>query len=158
MATTSIVKATLIRNIWRNFFDRMQDQITTVTLTDASIQTVQNYAAQFSDITFNKKADYPVLVVNTPTISHEYFSLGTTLVDGTIDIEIYTTNAESADRYLDAINEAIETYKGDLRNVGMRFVDLVGVDVDMFERGKIKVHRRTVTWKFDFRFSKTLAF
>jgi len=119
---------------------------------------VQTYTSQYSDVTFNSRSNYPIIVVQTPTFSHEYFSLGSSVAEGTIDISIYTTNAQAADRFLDAINNSIETYKDDLREVGLRFVDLVGIDTDMFERGHMKIHRRTVTWRFNYIFAKTIAY
>ncbi len=153
-----IAKETLIENVFQNFDSRMRDQITSVTVTGNTSVSVQNYASAFSDYTFNKKSDFPLLIVESPRFSTEFFTMGITKANGTIDIEIYTTSAESADKFLSKIINAIETHRGALRDQGIRMVELESTDNDMVERGQMKIHMRRARFQFEYHFSRSRAY
>lgn len=155
----SISKSTLISNIWRNFYDRIKDQVISVNISiSPGSQTIQTYASSYSDVDFSSKSNFPTLVVSSPKIPQEQFTFGKTQVNGMIDIEIYATNSQAADKFLDAINNAIETYKGNFASVGIKELELDDTDSDFIEHGNIKVHLRRSRFKFIYYFSRTRAF
>ena len=157
--TTAITKSTIVNSIFKNFYNRIKDQISSVNLSvSPGSQTIQTYASSYSDIDFSSKSNFPILVVNSPRIPQEQFTFGKTQVNGTIDIEIFCTNSQAADKFLDAINNAIETYKGDYAGVGLTMLELDDTDSDFVEHGKIKVHIRTSRWRFNYKYSRTRAF
>lgn len=155
MATVN--RATMVQNIWQNFYDRLSTDVTTITLTDTTTKTIQHYASAYSDKDFESRTSFPIMVIDTPRLSSDFFTLGRTQVSGTIDVEIYDTRGESVDRFLSAIMESIETYKGNLADDDLHLVEVDGTDSDMVERG-FKIHMRRVTFRFMFRHDKTNAY
>ena len=155
----TISKTTLVSNIWRNFYERIKDQVTSVTLSiSPGSQTIQTYSSSYSDVDFSSKSNFPIIVINTPRIPQEQFTFGKTQVNGTIELEVYATNTQAADKFLDAINGAIETYKSDFASLGITMLEMDDTDTDFVEHGSIKVHIRTSRWKFNYKFSRTRAF
>ena len=153
---TALTKSTVLKNAWTNVYDRMVANVTTVTLTDATTSTIQTYTGSFPDEDIDTKISYPILVVNSPELSWEDFTLTKKQVNGTITIDIYTTKSESADLFIDAIIESIETYRHTLGNTyKMVWVNLEDTDYDQVMRGKIKVHQRSCTFGFKFKFTKS---
>ena len=154
-----ITKSTIKSAIWRNFYDRIKDQITSVTLSiSPGSQTIQTYASSFSDVDFSSKDNFPIILINTPKVPQEQFTFKKTQVNATIDIEVYCTNSQAADKFSDAINNAIETYKGDFADLGIHMLELDSTDDDFSENGNIKVHMRRSTFKFNYKFSRTGAY
>jgi len=156
----SISKQTYISNIWKNFYDILSNSstgVTTVTLADESTQTVQIYTSSFPDKESNQRSSYPILVIETPIISEDDFTLTKSNVEGTINVEIYTTKSESAELFLDAIRNKIETNKDDLATLGLKPLRVDSTDNDFIMRGEIKVHIKSITFKFNYRYTKTRA-
>jgi hypothetical protein len=154
-----IAKSTLVSNIWENFYDRIKAQVTSVTLSiSPGSQTVQTYTSSYSDVNFSSKSNFPIIVINPPRVTQEQFTLGKTQVNGEIEIEAFATNSQAADKLLDAINNSIETYKGDFADVGLHMLELDDTDNEFIEHGNIKVHRRRARWRFVYRYSRTTAY
>ncbi len=155
----TITKATLVSTIWKNFRDRIVDQVKNVTLSiSPGSQTVQTYASSYSDVDFSSKSNFPILVIESPKVPQEQFTQTRTQVNGTIDLEVYATNSQAADKFLDAINDAIETYKKEFADLGLRMLELDDTDSDFISHGKINVHIRTTKWKFSYKYSRTRAY
>ena len=154
-----ITKSTIKSAIWRNFYDRIKDQITSVTLSiSPGSQTIQTYASSFSDVDFSSKDNFPIILINTPKVPQEQFTFKKTQVNATIDIEVYCTNSQAADKFSDAINNAIETYKGDFADLGIHMLELDSTDDDFSENCNIKVHMRRSRFKMNYKFSRTGAY
>ena len=155
----TITKSTIVSSIWRNFYDRIKSQITSVTISiSPGSQTVQTYASSYSDVNFSSKDNFPIIVINSPRIPQEQFTFGKTQVNGIIDLEVYATNSQAADKFLDAINNAIETYKGDFADLGIQMLELDDTDNDFVEHGNIKVHIRNARWKFQYKYDRTRSY
>ncbi len=155
---TSVAKSTIVENIWKNFYDRIKAQVITTTITGSVTVTVQNYISSFPDQMLDTKSNYPILVINDPTIPTIPLTAGKTLVDGTIEVEIYTTQAESASKFMSQIIDSIETYKGDLAEVKLKNVDVLDTTQDSATRGQIKLHNRSVVFSFTYSYAKTEGF
>ncbi|MFW9872066.1 MAG: hypothetical protein ACFFG0_03115 [Candidatus Thorarchaeota archaeon] len=152
-------KSTLVSDIFLLFYNRIKSQVTTVTLSiSPGSQTIQTYASSYSDVNFSSKDNFPILVINSPRVPQEQFTFTKTNVNGTIDLEIYCTNSQAADKFIDAINTAIETYKGDFADLGLQMLELDDTDNDFVEHGSIKVHIRTARWRFQYKYSRTRAY
>ena len=154
----TIEKSTVIENIWQPFYDRIKDQVTSVTITGSVVVTVQNYVSSFPDQLIDSKSDYPILVVETPIINVEDFTSGKDKFEGTINVEIYTNQSESADKFLSQIIDSVETYKHTLRVDGLAMIKLDSTDSDMVSRPHIKVHMRRATFAFTSYYTKTGAY
>jgi hypothetical protein len=146
--TNSISKATMMNDIWKNFYDRIRSQVTSVSITsDPYTVTIQTYTEAFPDKKVELPSQYPICIINYPLKDSQIFTFGKTQASFIIDIEIYTTQAQSADKFQDALDNAIETYRRD--------IDIVSTDSEMFQRGEIKLHRRLTRWKMNYVFPRT---
>ena len=154
----TINKATLSSNVWETFYDRIKTQVTSVTLSDSSSRSVQTWTGSFPDSEFDNRDAYPIIVIETPTISWaDSPTLTMTKKKAMINImiEIYDSKSESAELLLDAVNNAIETYRASLKDLGLDFVKQEMTDSDEVFRGKIKVHVRRTTWSMEYNFTST---
>jgi len=156
--TTTISKASVIEDIWRNFFDRLKSDITSVSTTNAGTVTIQDYHNIASDKIIDSKTNYPFLVVEDPQIPTSQFTMTRTQIDGSIRIEIYSTNNQAASKFLSRIFESIETYKSDFADVGITCIDVEGTDNDFFTRNTIKGHVRSIVFSFKVRLDRTRGF
>lgn len=152
-----ISKSTLCSSIFETFYDTLST-VTSVTLSDSSTVTIQTYTSSFPDKDVVTKSDFPILVVNSPTLSWDDFTFTKKWADATITIDIFTTKSEAADKFIDAINDKIETSRKTYRDLGLNFVNLDSVSTDQFFRGKIKVHVKSATFKFRYAFTKTRTY
>ena len=159
---SAVTKSTLVSSIWQNFRDRLYSDVggTSVTITGSTsiTLTATKITSTFPDKFIDLKSSYPVLVVEPPVIDTEKFTLGKSQVNGTIAISLYTAQAESADKFADAILDSIETYKGEFADNGIHSINLRSLDSDSAQRESIKVHLRTFTFEFIVRYAKTGAY
>lgn len=155
---TSVNKASIIPDVWKNFYDRIKDQVTTASITGPKTITIQNYVSTFPDKLIDSKAAYPILIVETPSLTGEKFTIGKDRLSGKISIEIYVNQAEAADKFLTQIIEAVETYKYSFREAGLTTVKLDSTDSDSAVRDKIKIHVRKAVFAFNFQYVKTGAY
>ena len=146
--TVTVAKSTLIENIYKNFFDILNG--------NASF-TSSIYPA-FPDIKFDDKSDYPVFILGSPDVGQEQFTLGKTVVDGTIEFEVYTADAKTCDEFTsDAINH-IETSKGTLADVGLHEVMQISTSKEVIPQGDVRVHIKTITFSYKFYYTKTTSY
>lgn len=150
-----VSKSTVCSNIWRDFFDTLESNVTSITLSDNSTVTIQTYTNSYPDKTATSESSYPIIVINSPEVKWTDFTFGKTWVEGTILIEIFSTGTQSAERFLDAINNCIEGNKDDLRDYGISRVNLESTGTDTFFRGEVKVHVRSASFSFKYSFDKT---
>jgi len=156
----TITSATLLSSIWENFYDRLNGDTSakTVTLKDATTSTVQNITASFPEKILNTKSSFPVWIINSADIKWDNFTFTKDKVAGTITIDCYTTKSESADKFIDAINNSLETYKVTFRSVGIYDLKLDGMSYADGDRGAFKIHIKSCTWRFNYIFNKTIAY
>ncbi len=155
MATTPLTKSTVIQKIFKNIRDRLVNNVTSVSITGSVTVIIQTYTGAFPEKAAVSKSSYPILVVNSPEINWEDFTLTKKWVNGTFTVDIYTTQAESADKFLDAIIESIETYRDDMAGVKVVFINLDSTDSDQVTRGAFTTHLRSCTFTFRYAFAKT---
>lgn len=152
----TLAKATIVAGVYELIYDRMVADVTSVILSDSTTSTIQTYTGAFPDKEIDTKSKYPICVINSPELSWEEFTFTKKQVNGTFSVDIYTTKAETADLFIDVIIDSIETYRNTLGNThGMIFVNLEGTNYDQVMRGKIKIHVRSCTFTFKYKFTKT---
>ena len=151
----SISKSSITEDVWKIFYDRMINQVTSVTLVNNDTYTVQNYVSAYSDKMLSVKSNYPILIIESPSFSTDYYTASKDKFDGTINIEIYTNQSETADKLFSKIIEAVETYKPTLRASGVYRTKLTDTDTDMVERSGLKIHMRRATFSFEYNYIKT---
>ena len=151
----TINKATIIANIWETVKDAITTGVTSVTLADATTQTIATYTSSFPDKVADTKSSYPIIVINPVDANWTDLTFTRKRTNGTFEIEVYTTKSESADLFLAKIIDTIETNRAAFRILGMSFVNLESTRSDEVFRGQIKVHIRTARFTFKFTFDKT---
>jgi hypothetical protein len=160
----SVAKASIIEDIWKIFYDREVAIVTSVTGLSCTMPdgthtaSIKTYASSFNDKILSNISNYPIIIVESPGINSEYYTVGKDKYIGDIDVEVYANQAETADKFLSKIIDAIETYRLDLRNAGIKSQDnnfLTGTDKDNYTRGDIRVHMRRATFSFELYFNKT---
>ena len=149
---TQISKSSIVSDIWENFYDRINATVTDPNVSNRSKWIFSSFPLE--DIE-NRSIDYPLIVINPIGITWEKFSLTKNYAVGSIDIELYTTSAESSDNYTDSILDGIETSKAILRAVGLEFIYLTGRTTDVVFRGKNTIHVNILTFTFRYVFTKT---
>jgi len=149
MALTTVNKSTIIENIYANFY----------TLLNAVTGITNNIYPEFHDnVNLTDKSSYPIFILNSPEINEEQFTFGKTSVSCTISFDIYTTTAKDTDSYTSDAKDKIETSKGTLASYGIRQVFLDSTSKDVVPQGKIKVHLKTLNWRFVVYHDKTFAY
>ncbi len=152
--------STSIETIWETFRDRLSSEVTSVTIDDkgvpnSKIITIQSTWSTFPNQLIDTKSKYPILVVETPTITSQYHTAKRDELLGNITIDIYCTNAPSADKFMSQVYSAIETYKHTLSQAGIEQVHLESSDSDSAQRDGFMAHIRTLTFSFKAHFNKT---
>ena len=150
-----VSKSTIETDIFSLIYNRIESNVTSVTNSDTSTQTIQTYTSSFPDKSIDTKTDYPILVVNPLELKWTDFTLTRKQVEGSFTIDIYSTKSESADRFRQAIIESIETYRPTLKGLGMDFVNLSSTNSDEAMRGGFKVSLRSCIFSFNWRFTKS---
>ncbi len=145
---TEVLKESCVENIFKNFYD--------------SIVAITGFTTicypSFPDITLDAKGDYPIVIIGSPEIGWDTFTFGLNLLEGTITIDIYTTEAKTTDQYASDVQNKIETDKDTLAGYHLRQIRLESTSTDMAPQGKIKVHLKTLTFAFKFYFQSTRAY
>lgn len=156
--TNDVNKASIIPDVWKNFYDRVKDQVTTVSIAGPKTIAVQNYVASFPDQLLDSKSNYPIIVVRDPKTPTETFTATKTKLTGTIEIEVFANQAEAASKLIAQVINSIETYKGDLSKVGIRSIKNADTNQDSATRGKIKLHLRSIIFSFEIFYINTQGF
>lgn len=154
---SALTKTTLVSESWKNFYDSLVSDVVGESVTDSHNIThnLTKATSSFPDTQIDKKSTYPLLVISSPTFSSESFTLDKEQLTGEITIEIWTTNSEAADKFMNKIMNSIETRKDDLADNKIHKITMASMDSDSAQRDQIKVHVRSVTYSFITRYTKT---
>ncbi len=159
MTLTNLDKTNTVSTVFGNIYDRLNTDVTSVTITGSVVVTIQTYTNSFNENLINSKSNYPILILNSPeTEDSEDFTFTKKRDTGTFTIDILTTQKEAADKFVDAIKDSIETYRDDLRGVGMESVNFRNTTTDDFTRGKFTIHSRSITFEYKFTYTKTKVY
>lgn len=153
-----IEKETIIEDVFKAFFDLLKENVSTVELTDGSEKEIAKYSSSYPDFVKDDRIDFPILLVGSPDLNWENFTFGMKEVSGEIDIDIIDNNKQATDRFMSKIINTIEEAVHDLREEGLRFVDLNSTDYNSFARGEMKLHDKQATFSFKYLFQRTRAY
>lgn len=152
--TTTISNSNIVDNIWKNFYDRISTDVTSVTLNNSSTVTVQLCTNSFPDNPITQKSNFPIIIIDVPKPDEENFTFGKNHLNGTVDVTVYGTGSEVVDKLCSKIFYSIAQYGDSLRTVGLFNVLPSVQDTDYTMYGKIKVHWRVIRFKFQFYHTK----
>jgi len=151
---TSVTKSKIVETTWKNFYDRLKANVTSVSITGPTTVTIQTYASAYNEKMFETKSNFPILIVNMPELTDVANTFRDAISEGRIDIEISATQAEAADKFIDAINTSIQGYIDTFATYGITELYCDGVSSTQNIYGKINVHVRTATWRFEVEFTR----
>ncbi len=156
----SIDKSTKTNDIWKNFYDRIKSQVTSVqtNLIEVGTTTIKTYASSYSDILLDNKDNYPIIVVEDPELPSEPFTFKKAQIEGTINVSVFSRQNIAAVKFKDKIIDSIETYKAELAKVGIKGIEIDDTDSDNFKRGALNIHMRLVRFNFKYRYSRESGF
>jgi len=137
---------------WRNFYDTLKNNVTSVTIQGAGLVTIQNYVAAYTDKMLDSKENYPIMIINSPEFSFNPLTWKSKETTGRIEIEIMTTSSQSADKFKDLIQKTIRDNETTLASYGLDEVELDDTASSFYTRGAISVHSRKLVWRFKFAF------
>lgn len=146
-------KSTIIENIFKNFLDLIKDNVTSVKIddkgvTDAKTVNVQTYTSDFPAKLIDSKDNYPIISVVSPSLTSSGLNTyGKRSYEGMVDIDIFCTNAPSADKFLSSVLDTIEKNKSTLFGNGFTLVDLEDTDRDSFTRESFVTHYRRARFR-----------
>jgi hypothetical protein len=152
---TTVSSATINSDIWKNFRDLINTNVTSVTIQgtggantkNVDIQSVRN---SYPDEDASKSSDYPIIVINSVNKRYDPVTYRNKLVPGNIMIECFAIQKEAVDKIMDKINNVILTNEATLNAVGIEGLNLEDEDVTPAIRGSIKGHRGMVNWSFEY--------
>jgi hypothetical protein len=147
-------KSTIIEDIWKNFYNSLNGNYSSINFGDGIIKTVNSISSNYPDKVFTSESSYPIVIINSPSFDSNFFSYGKRVCDGSITIEMYTLQAKTADMLLSQTLNLIETNKNSLSEVQLYNVEVQDIDNDMYERGGLKVHYRRVIFTFNFIYGR----
>ncbi len=148
--TVTVVKSTVIENIFKNFYDLL-----------AAVSGFSTLIYPESpNVNFTQEESYPVIILNSPNINSDSFTLGKGVIEGTIEVNIYTANDPAlCDQFASDVIDKIETSKFTLAGVGLKMVQLQSTAKDVIlQDQKLKVHMKSVIFEYMFYYDKTGAF
>ena len=146
----TVSTATVVENIYKNFYDLIE--------ATSGISGNGYVYPEFPDIDITNKANYPIIIIGSPEISWNQHTFGKNVLNGTISIDIYVTDAKTADEFTSDVHNQIETSKDTLADQGLRQVNLSSTTKDMVPHGDIRVHLKTLIFEYKFYFTKTFAY
>jgi len=144
----AVSKATIYENIFKEIYDLV------VAISGFSSIVFPS----FPESVLDASSDYPVVVIESPDVSWDTFTMKKNILNGTIAIDIYTTTAKDTDVKSSAVNNKIELSKTTLATAGLQKVHLESTTSDMVLHGKIKVFIKTLTFAYMFTSAKARAF
>jgi len=153
----AVTKSELDSSIWQNFYDVLVNDVVGKSITDAhgNTHTLSRATNSFPDTQIDNKSTYPILVIESPDLSSESFTLDKEQINGTITIEIYSTSSEVASKFFNKILDSIETSKPEFSDNNIHNIKIDSTDSVHVQRNQIKVHVRSVTYSFVTRYTKT---
>lgn len=160
----TINKAKVSTNVWRTIYDRLNSNISSVTTnikyTDGTYtHPIQSITSSFSDKEKTQKSDYPCLVINPVLLGEEEHTFKQKFRTIRVEIEVFATANIVAGEYMDQVINSLETYRNDLRDLGIRNFVLSDTDNDTFmDRGGIKLHSRTIIFTGRYMYESTQTY
>jgi len=138
----TISRSTIIENIYKNFYDLLS------TLTSFDV-----YPA-FPDKDISSSSSYPIMILGSPDLSWDNFTIKKKLVSGTITFEVYTADAKTCDQFASDVIDKIEGSLRTLRTYGLRKVQLASTDKEVFQREDFNIHNKTMTFSYEYIFTR----
>lgn len=146
--TVTVSKATIIENIYKNFYDL--------------VNAISGFSGivypSFNDLDITDESVYPIVIIDSPEIDWKSFTFGKGLAEGTISINVYTTVPKDTDEKSSDVSNQIETQKDTLAGIGLHEINMTSSPTDFAQHGSMKIYAKSPTFEFKFYYSKTAAF
>lgn len=136
--------------IWNLFYDRINGDVTSVTLINSNVITIQNMFNAWNSSQIKNKSDLPVIILEPPKFTSVQHTFKKSNYTGLITLYVNTTQKEAAIKFIDAINESIESYRTTLRyDHGFKFLDIDDEDDGNLDLGAFSGYYQLIRYKFE---------
>lgn len=153
-----VSKDALVTEVWEEFFDLIEDNITSVTITGNKTISIEKVAPGYNDILLDNKNNYPMIIVQAPTFYTEQYSLTKTRATAILEVTVLTTQKEACDRFTQAILNLIELNKLTFKQMGVNNLDVQSMDYSYTEHNKTKLHVERIRFTYDCIYSRTQVY
>lgn len=143
-------------NITNLFYTRIKDQVTSVTLDDSSVVTVQSTTFAWPENERETKSNFPVIMImnedaddTDEDVQYEYEQ-----VVNRLSVYVASTKTETMNRLLGKIYHAIKTYKAEFREEGVTRIKMIDKDNENDEMGGLRVRKGYLTFEVTWRRSR----
>lgn len=147
-----ITKSSIFSSFYKIFYNRI---IANVADIRSPARNKYVYPAFPSNLIDNSDS-YPIIIINSPEISWDKFTLTKKWAMATIDIEVFVTKQEQLDSMSDSILAAIEGSYPTFDGIQIRMVQQTGSTTDHIIRDQITIHNKVLTFTCQWSFSRSL--
>ena len=158
---TAVTRSTITKGVYRAIYDLLTDVTNGITDIQSPVRTRTVWIlSAWPDNRQSgiSKEDFPIVVVNNPTISTTRQTIKRTDVTANVIIDVYSSgnaSAENLDKVFDNIYDVLRTYKwSTLRNTCLLIQPkIVDTANNIFMRGDLKVHVKSMNLQLTFTHS-----
>jgi hypothetical protein len=143
-----ITEDTITSDTWKAFKDILAT-VSSVSITGGEVVSIKSISNSYPDKYFENKKNYPILIVNSPEFDTNPVTYRNHEYTGRITMELFTNQAESADKFRDKFLKAVRDNLLSLRKIGIQEVEVDDTSSTHYDRTvELRVHSRMITWRF----------
>jgi hypothetical protein len=158
----AINKDTVIEDIFKLFLDQLKDRVVSVTIDNMGVAnsktiTIGTYTSSNPSELLDGKASYPILSIRSTDIaSGGWNTLGKESYEGIVEIELFCTNAPSADKFSSLIMKSLREARQEMFDDGLYLLRLESSYGDNFQRGgnDFNIYYRNLRYQVGFIYQK----
>jgi len=140
----TINNSNLISGVFETLYDLLDANVTDPNAPPSRKWIFSTYPGNEIDT----KSDFPIIIINPPNYTWQNFTITKKWAEYEVEIDIYSTKAEQADKLLDEILNVLETNRTALGADGIIKYKVIGTSSSTVKNGEIRVHIRTGTIQF----------
>ena len=153
-----VIKTNKEGTIWKNFKEIIEENVVSTIIAGNITVTIKSITNEFPFTQIENSAIYPIIVIETPSLPTENLTFKKEKVNGSINISVYTNQAQSAEAFLSLISDAIDSKKHVLSELGIKQIQKGETTGDMVVRGGMKIHVKTISIEFKCGYIKEVGF
>jgi hypothetical protein len=147
-----ITKSKVFSSLYKIFYHIISQNVTD---THSPARSKWWYPA-FPDNLIDNKDSYPIIVINSPEVNWEKFTMHQKWNMCEIDIEAHVTKQSELDDLADQIVDAVESKYTTFRDIKIRMVNLDNTETNHVIRDQITIHSKVLTFTCQFSFTRSI--
>lgn len=147
-----VTKQTILTDLFKTFYTLVNRNVNPKTATTNKFW----YPTFPYHSLYDGALDYPIGVMDIPSLSWDKFTIQKKWAKGTVNFEIYSVKSSDADDLGQQIINAIDKERKTLWTLNVRKVTLSTYNTDFIMRDEVKLHIRTMEFTFQYPFTHGL--